>query len=227
MANPMEMYIWFHDAILRELAGVEDAARNLNREKSDEIEEFGEHISWFHSVTKEHERAEETILFPALERRYTKVAASYEFDHDYFEPNYFGEINACVEALSRAHDNDERIAQATRIHRQSVALNEVMRLHITKENELLLPVIGSEFNVDEQIDIATRMGALFDPKLMGEVSVWMYRGQNGSDRENFLRFLIRALPDEAFGKLAGVLSGIGPATEWASFESRIPELRRN
>ena len=226
MANPMDMYIWFHDAILRELAGVEDAARNLNRDKTDDIEEFGEHISWFHGVTKEHERAEETILFPALEERYAKVASTYLFDHEYFEPNYFGEINACVEALSRARDNGERIVQAERMHRQAVALNEVMRLHIRKENELLLPVIGSEFDVDEQIDIATRMGALFDPKLMGEVSVWMYRGQDGSDRENFLRFLVRALPEEVFGKLAGVLSGIGPAEEWASFESRIPELRR-
>ena len=223
MAGPMQMYLYSHDAILREVAALEDAAREINRDDATEISQFADRIQWFRPATKAHESSEETIMFPALDARYKHVAAAYFFDHDHFEPNFFGEMNKALETISRS-SGDERKKGAQRLHRQSIAFNENMRLHIAKENELLIPIISSEFEIDEQIKIAGAMAASIEPKLMGEMTGFMYLGQNETDREGMIRFLMRALPPEAFGNVKNMLSNLGSADDWLTMEKRIPEL---
>ena len=40
MSGPMQMYLHVHDAILREVADFETAARELNRDSAQEVAEF-------------------------------------------------------------------------------------------------------------------------------------------------------------------------------------------
>ena len=94
MSGPMQMYLYAHDAILREVVALEEAARELNRDDATEISKFADRIQWFRSATKAHESSEEQIMFPALDARFKHVAAAYFFDHDHFEPNFFGERNS-------------------------------------------------------------------------------------------------------------------------------------
>jgi hypothetical protein len=47
----MQMYLYVHDAILREVADFETAARQLNRDSA-EVAEFADRMSWFHKITK-------------------------------------------------------------------------------------------------------------------------------------------------------------------------------
>ena len=98
-----------------------------------------------------------------------------------------------------------------------------MRLHISKENELLIPHLEAEFDLDEQAEIAGAMAGLVDPPLMAELVGWMYRGQVAQDREGMIRFLMRILPPEPFTGLSGMLAGMG-AAEWSEMQRRIPEL---
>ena len=58
MSGPMQMYVYIHDAILREVAGYEELAKELNRDSSEEIEDFAGKLAWFHSMVKTHEHAE-------------------------------------------------------------------------------------------------------------------------------------------------------------------------
>ena len=42
MSGPMQMYLYVHDAILREVAYFEAAARELNRDSAEEVAEFAD-----------------------------------------------------------------------------------------------------------------------------------------------------------------------------------------
>jgi hemerythrin-like domain-containing protein len=223
MSGPMQMYLYVHDAILREVAHYEDVAKNLNRDSADEVAAFSDQIAWFHTAVRAHEHTEEEVLFPALNDRFEYVAESYAFDHEDFEPHVFGGFDDAFGGLSRAGGKGERKAMAQLLYRQSVALHEHMRLHIAKENELLIPKLEAEFDFEEQAKIAGAMAGLIDPPLMGSLVGWMYGGQSAQDREGMVRFLMRILPPEAFAGMSQMLANLG-ADEWAEVQRRIPEL---
>lgn len=223
MSGPMQMYLYIHDAILREVSGYEERAKQLNRDSSEEVEDFAGKLAWFHSMVKTHEHAEEEVLFPALNNRFQYVAEAYAFDHEDFEPHVFGGLDDAFAGLRGGSGNGERKAAAELLYRQCVALNEHMRLHISKENELLIPKLETEFDFEEQAAIAGSMAGMVDPKMMGELVAWMYRGQTAADREGMIRFLMRILPPEAFAGISAMLAGISTEA-WAEMQKRIPEL---
>ena len=223
MAGPMQMYVYIHDAILREVAHYEEVAKDLNRDNPEAIAAFADQLAWFHKAVKVHEHTEEEVLFPALNERFEYVAEAYAYDHDDFEPHVFDGIDDAFTGLGRATGSGDRREFSDLLYRQAVALNEHMRLHISKENELLIPHLEAEFDLDEQAEIAGAMAGLVDPPLMAELVGWMYRGQTAQDREGMIRFLMRILPPEPFAGLSGMLAGMG-AAEWSEMQRRIPEL---
>lgn len=223
MPRPMQMYVYIHDAILRDVADFEEAARDLDRDDRDAIEGFAESVRTFHRRVKIHEHTEEAVLFPALNDRFEFVAESYAFDHEDFEPNVFATMDTALTDIERAPAGGERRDAAVRLYREAVSLREHMRLHIAKENELLIPHLEREFDVAEQTEIAGGMAALVEPPMMAEVVGWLYGGQSAADREGMIRFLMGFVPEEVFGRLTGMLAARG-ADDWAEVERRIPEL---
>jgi hemerythrin-like domain-containing protein len=219
----MQMYLYVHDAILREVAYFETAARELNRDSADEVADFADRMSSFHGITKTHEATEEEVLFPALEARYRFVAESYEFDHNDYDSHVFGGIDRAIAGLTHAESNGERRDGGELLHRQAVALHEHMRLHVAKENELLLPKLEAEFDLAEQVELAGAMAGMVEPPLMAQLVGWMYRGQTTQDREGMIRFLMQALPAEPLRAMTGMLAGID-AEAWEEMHRRIPEL---
>ncbi len=219
----MQIYLYVHDAILREVAYFETAARELNRDSDEEVAEFADRMSWFHGITKTHEATEEEVLFPALEGRFRFVAESYAFDHDDYDAHVFGGIDRAIAGLTRAEGNGDRRAAGQLLYRQSVALHEHMRLHVAKENELLLPKLEAEFDIAEQVELAGAMAGLVEPAVMAQLVSWMYRGQSVQDREGMIRFLMQVLPDEPLAAMTGMLAGIDTEA-WKEMQRRIPEL---
>ena len=192
-------------------------------DSAEKIAEFADRMSLFHGITKTHEATEEEVLFPALEARYRFVAESYEFDHDDYDAHVFGDIDRAIEGLTRADGNRERRDGGELLYRQSVALHEHMRLHVAKENELLLPKLEAEFELAEQVELAGAMAGMLESAVMGQLVSWMYRGQAVQDREGMMRFLIQVLPEEPLAGPTGMLAGID-AEAWKEMQHRIPEL---
>jgi hemerythrin-like domain-containing protein len=221
MAGPMQMYLYVHDAILREVAELELRAKELNRNDESEIRELAGRLDWFHTMARKHEDTEEEVLFPALNERMRFVAESYEYDHADFEVEVFGKIGNAVEVLTRANGSNERREGAALFYRQNVALHEHMRLHIAKENELLLPKLEAEFDVSEQAEIAGSMAGLIDPPLMGQLVAFMYRGQNLNDRVGMVGFLKGILAEEAFASLSDRLRALDESA-WVEVTKRLP-----
>jgi len=223
MAGPMTIYLFVHEAILREVAHVEDVARELNRDDQAEIDALSQRLAWFQKMVRRHEDSEEQVLFPALNDRIRFVAETYEFDHDDFEVHVFERIEQAFTGLAHANGKFDRRESARLLYRQSVALHEHMRLHITKENELLIPKLEGEFDVPEQAEIAGAMAGVFDPQLMAETVNFTYGWHTADDREEMIRFLRGILPEEAFGGLTNHLKS-NNADSWSEIERRIPDL---
>ena len=223
MSGPMQMYLYVHDAILREVAYFETAARELNPVGAEEVTEFADRMSWFHEITKTHELTEEEVLFPALEARYRFVAESYVFDHDDYDAQVFGAIDRAIAGLTGAEGTGGRWDHGELLYRQTVALHEHMRLHVAKENELLLPKLEAEFDVAEQVELAGAMAGMLEPPVMAQLVGWMYRGQPAPDREGMIRFLMQVLPEDPFVAITGMLAG-SDAEAWTEMRRRIPEL---
>ncbi len=222
MARPMQMYTYIHDAILRDTAHFEDLAKDLNRDDADEVAAFGAAIDGFHEKVKVHEHTEEAVLFPKLNERISFVSETYLFDHEDFEPNVFDALDGAVTALRNA-DGSARKDAALRVYREAVSLNEHMRLHISKENELLIPHLETEFDVGEQAEVAGAMAGQVEPPMMAQLVGWLYDGQTAADREGMIRFLMMILPEEPFGKMTGMLAAKGEDA-WTEMQRRIPEL---
>lgn len=223
MPNPMQMYEFVHDAILREVASIEEAIRDLKWDGAAEIDDLDQRLSWFHDLVKVHEGTEEGVLFPKLEERFRFVSETYAFDHDDSDEHVFAGFSTAIEGLRNSGGGSARRDHFDALIRQSVVLHEHMRLHITKENELLLPKVASEFDLDEQIDIAGAMAGMVEPPVMLTLVEWMYRGQGVADRETMVRFLMNVLPEAPFGAVSGRLSAVDDAA-WSQLVQRIPEL---
>lgn len=222
MSGPMQMYLYVHDAILREVDEFEEQAKELNRDSAEEISAFAERMSWFNRMIKVHEHAEEEVLFPALEARHPFVAETYTFDHDDSDVYVFRDLHRALKGLGQ-EENGARGDHARLLWRQAVALHEHMRLHITKENELLLPKVEAEFDLSEQAELAGVMAGMIEPPLMAEMVGWMYRGQTNQDREGMIRFLMQILPPEPLSAMTAMLADMDPPA-WTSMTRRIPEL---
>jgi len=108
MAGPMQMYVYIHDAILRDVAEMEELAREMNRDDANEIAALAERYDLFHTLVKKHEQTEEDILFPAMNERIRFVAEAYLYDHNDSDEHVFAGITDAFAALGRATGNGER-----------------------------------------------------------------------------------------------------------------------
>ena len=223
MAGPMSMYLYVHEAILREVADVENvlgSSTETTRTKFTRLANV-----WIGSGRwcAAMRTSEEQFLFPAMNDRIRFVAETYEFDHDDFDVHVFEGIDQAFRGLVHADGNLDRLESAELLFRQSVALHEHMRLHISKENELLIPKLEVESMLPEQAEIAGAMAGVFDPQLMAETVNFTYGWHTADNREGMIRFLRGILPEEAFGGLTNHLKS-NNADSWPEIERRIPDL---
>lgn len=223
MSGPMSMYLYVHGAILREVADIEAVAKDLKWDDAGDVQALGERLDWFRTMTRRHEDSEEEVLFPALNRRIDFVAETYEFDHEDFEHHVFSGITEARTGLARSTTASDLRDSGEQLYRESVALHEHMRLHISKENELLLPHLETEFDVAEQAEIAGAMAGMFDPQLMAQVVDFTYRWHSASDRAAMLRFLHAILPPPAYQGLTEYLRA-NNAQSWPDTEKRLADL---
>ena len=66
MTGPMQPFLYIHDAILREVAHLEEAAKELDRDDEGQVGALAERLSFFERVLKAHEDAEEESGFDLI-----------------------------------------------------------------------------------------------------------------------------------------------------------------
>ena len=176
-------------------------------------------------VLRVHEESEETAIFPEMDNRYKYVSETYLYDHQRHSGGY-DEIEGILTSLGGARGNSTKVELAQKLHRQAIALDAVMDLHIDKENELLYPLYDMTFTEEEQQSMEQKIMSHMLPDFMPRVAPWMFRHQGLNDREGMLRYGMKIFPPEHLGPMLKLLSGAVTTPEWEEMRKKIPELAK-
>ncbi len=149
MPGPMHGIIYIHNAIHKEVNEFEESVRELNREDISQVTALLDRFKFFRGVLKIHEGTEEEFIFPVLEEKFRYIAGTYLFDHNHHAGEY-DEVEEMLTGLTKARGSSEQSQLARQLNRQATALAVEMDIHITKENELLLPVLEEHWSIEEQ-----------------------------------------------------------------------------
>ena len=218
--QPAEGVRFVHAAIDAEVRALE--AEAFAAETDAQLEAYGARFALFHAITKTHNEGEEASLFPELEKRLPKIAATYLFDH-HDEAALFDAITAQI-ATARAASGAARTAALAVLRRHAVALTEHVTAHVRKENELITPLVMELFPPPEQAAHVQAMLAKFPPELMAKTVPWVIANIVFDERCAYVGMMQKVMPPDRFPTVCGwIKAGIGDAA-WSAIAARVPGL---
>ena len=158
------------------------------------------------------------------EQRFRYISGAYLFEHRHHDREY-DEIEEALTALRKAHGNSKRMELAERLHREAIVFAATMDMHITKENELILPICDDHISFEEQGRTLGQAHSHLSQDLMMRIVPWMFKALNANDREGFPREGMQMFSALHFAGMAQMLSSSVSPTEWQEMVRRIPELQ--
>ena len=103
---------------------------------------------------------------------------------------------------------------AERLHRQAIVFAATMGMHITKEDELILPIRDDHISFEEQGRTLGQAHSLLSLELTMRIVPCMFKALNANDREGSLRNGMQMFPAPHFACMAQMLSSSVSPTEW-------------
>lgn len=223
MAGALHAVLYIHNAINKESYDFEAYARELNRDDPAEVGALLERFKFFRGVLTEHEGAEEEFIFPVFEEKFRYFSGTYIFDHNHHGTEY-DEIDQLLRGLKASRSSSDRASLASQLYRQSIILAATMELHISKENELLIPVADEHISPEQQAEMLSKAMSRFPPEAMVKILPWIFTAQTTNDKEGFLRESMALFPPDRFKGMCQLLSGSVPSQDWQEMARRIPEI---
>jgi hypothetical protein len=197
METPVRGIRFIHRAILVEVGRIESAAAEGRGAA------VAERLPFFERVLDLHNTGEEVALFPDIDAKAPDIVPAYLLDHRE-EKVLFANLRA---ACAGGGANLAQAAAAVAAH---------LRLHVKKEEELIVPLVERLFSVPEQGAHVGKMLAQFTPADMGQVLPWLVTALEVDDRRTYLGLMEKVMPpDRLAGALATVKAGVTPEV-WAS-----------
>jgi len=197
METPVRGIRFIHKAILVEAGRIESAAAEGRGAA------VAERLSFFERVLDLHNTGEEVGLFPDIDARSPDIVPAYLLEHREEKVLFANLRDACA-------SGGANLAQA------AAAVAAHLRLHIKKEEELIVPLVERLFSVPEQGAQVGKMLAQFTPADMGRVLPWLVTALEVDDRRTYLGLMEKVVPPDRFGGvLVTVKAGVTPEV-WAS-----------
>lgn len=216
--QPAEGVRFIHSAIDLEVRSLEADA--FAAESDAQLEAYGARFSLFHTITKTHNDGEEASLFPDLDRKLPRVAATYLFDHEE-EAALFDAIAGQI-AAARAASSVTRAGELGKLRRHAVALTEHVTAHVRKENTLITPLVLELFTPPEQAAHVQAMIGRFSPDLMAKTLPWIIANNVFDEQCAYVGMMQKVMPPERFPTAcAWIKSGIGEAA-WSAIAAKVP-----
>jgi hypothetical protein len=199
METPVRGVRFIHRAILAEVGKIESEAVE-GRSAA-----VAERLPFFERVLHLHNTGEEVGLFPDIEARAPDVVSAYLVDHS-------------EEKLLFASLRDSCAAGGPNLVRAASAVAAHLRLHIKKEEELIVPLVERLFSIPEQGAQVGKMLAQFTPADMAQLVPWLVTSLEIEDRRTYVGLLEKVMPAAVFAAaIATVKGGVTPEV-WASLQ---------
>ncbi len=208
MSSPVRGIQFIHSAIRSEVVALADEAWSDAGPKAD----WADRVDMLAQVIRLHTNAEEVSIFADLEARLPSSTPTYLHDHR--------EESALLSALVEA----ARRRDVPAVRRVVAQLDSHVRMHIAKEEELVIPLLERTFTIPELAASAGKMMASFPPKELARVLPWMFVRLSPEQRVAYVEMMRKAMPPERLPGFVGMLRDGIPAAMWDEVRAKVSGL---
>lgn len=147
-----------HRDLLPHLQGLETIADEVDRWNAEEAAHvLGEIVGFLRGHLVPHARAEEQVLYPAVEQAMAAPGATDTMRADHAE--IVSRIDRLADTAASVATRWPDYAVARDLAHQLVGLSAILLLHFRKEEEVLLPVLDTTLTAADADALFSRMGA--------------------------------------------------------------------
>ncbi len=216
MASPLDGIRFIHAAIMVEAAHLDELAAAARTEQ--QVMEFHERLRFYENLLTIHTNGEEHHVFPLLEGKLPRSVQTYLFDHREEE-----EIIRRLERLATPRGgkgpSQPDLAEAAR------DLRTHLSLHVRKENELIVPLLGELLSIPDQRTLAGALMGEVPKEMYPALLPWLLQRLTEEERVGYLQMVRAGVPPQVFASMAPLVRSSLPADELAPLIAAIPELR--
>lgn len=146
-----------HRDLLPHLQGLETIADEVDRWDADEAAHvLGEIVGFLRGHLVPHARAEEQVLYPAVEEAMAAPGATATMRADHAE--IVTRIDRLADTAATVADRWPDNTVARDLAHQLVGLSAILLLHFRKEEEVLLPVLDATLSPEDAAALFVQMG---------------------------------------------------------------------
>ncbi|KAL3695707.1 hypothetical protein R1sor_009783 [Riccia sorocarpa] len=191
---PLVELLFFHKAIRAELARLHQDALAVEEGSETEIRALLDRYHFLRAIYKHHSRAEDEVIFPALDLRVKNVAHAYSLEHQ-TESDLFDQMFLLLTAAL-----SEKGSAAVELRRELICCTEAIQTtlcqHLSKEEEQVFPLLMLHFNFEEQADLVWQFLCSIPVNLMEKFLPWLASSLSQEERSEMTACLEEIVPAE-------------------------------
>jgi len=215
--GPMKGLEFAHNAIVATTADIEQVV--LAARTPEVATELRPRVQFLARFIHGHVRGEEHAMYPPLAAKVPHIEKTFLVDHRDEEQVYAdleGLTSRCAEAGTAASFDELR--------RRVSVLRAISDLHVKKENEIVLPLIGEHFDTQEQAAMIGGILSVIPAADMPRFVPWITACQTPELAVAYVGILAKNMPATAFAAAKGWIRDGVPHERWALLVQRVPEL---
>jgi len=196
--GPIDGLLFAHTAIEADARRIEAEAHSA--ESPQAAAALAADAAFLADVVAKHTDGEEVGLYPTLIQKVPNIDKTFLFDHD-DDKQQFADLSGLID---RCGKEDSGTALAA-LRRQTIAITEHLAIHIRKENEIVLPLVGEHFAPPAQVEMIQGVLSKFTPEDMVRVVPFITRLQARESAVAYVKVLAATMPPPVFDKAKGWL----------------------
>ncbi|CAM6094029.1 unnamed protein product [Calypogeia fissa] len=192
--SPVVEFLFFHKAIRAELARLHQDALAVEQGSEAEITALLNRYHFLRAIYKHHSRAEDEVIFPALDLRVKNVAHAYSLEHK-VESDLFDQMFLLLTAALK-----EKGSAPMELRRELICCTEAIQTtlcqHFSKEEEQVFPLLMHHFSFEEQADLVWQFLCSIPVNLMEKFLPWLATSLTQEERQQMTACLEEIVPEE-------------------------------
>ena len=219
LVNPIDHIFQFHKALRSELKDLEKASLALQRAavaaeswSSDEDDHEGSlngiiadlqaRFQFLRGVYKAHSRAEDEIVFPALEskEKLSNVSHAYSLDHEQEEQllEDVSTVVADIESCIAERDLARLRSSTSKLSKMCAAIRASLETHVRAEEKELWPLFTEHFTIQEQEELVGQIIGQTGAEVLQVMLSWVTKAMTEDESSAMMMSLKTASKATAF-----------------------------
>lgn len=219
LVNPIDHIFQFHKALRSELKDLEEASLALQQaavsaqswscdsELSSMISDLQARFQFLRGIYKAHSRAEDEIVFPALESKETlsNVSHAYSLDHKQ-EEHLLEEVSSVVTAIETCasnYDLESLRSTTSKLSKMCAAIRASLETHVRAEEKELWPLFTEHFTIKEQEELVGMIIGQTGAEVLQVMLSWVTKSMTEDETNAMMSSLKSASKSTAFENWLG------------------------